>query len=261
MLLNLQTLYTFPQSVGIAGGRPSSSYYFVGSQADNLFYLDPHHARPAVPLRPPPKTETPPSVSRPRWERQTTPDPLERRHPQQQQQRSPNSNSGAHQRVPTSPSSTRTGGSATTSSTTPLSPSPLQKQFSTSSQSSSSLPRAPGSPGLRLSSSDLDLGGSDRELDAVQEHYINAYSAAELKTFHCERVRKMPLSGLDPSMLLGFLCKDKEDWDDFRRRVVDVSSCLFPHLTLRNANGFDGAAWTESQDNIHNPGRATYLAL
>jgi len=23
----------------------------------------------------------------------------------------------------------------------------------------------------------------------------------ELKTFHCERVRKMPLSGLDPSML------------------------------------------------------------
>jgi hypothetical protein len=33
--------------VGIAGGRPSSSYYFVGSQFDN-----PHHARPAIPLRP-----------------------------------------------------------------------------------------------------------------------------------------------------------------------------------------------------------------
>ncbi|KAJ7121875.1 hypothetical protein C8R43DRAFT_959475 [Mycena crocata] len=42
-------LYTFPQSVGIAGGRPSSSYYFVGS---GLFYLDPHHSLPAVPLRP-----------------------------------------------------------------------------------------------------------------------------------------------------------------------------------------------------------------
>ncbi|KAJ7205880.1 hypothetical protein C8J57DRAFT_1404949 [Mycena rebaudengoi] len=47
-------LYTFPQSVGIAGGRPSSSYYFVGVQGDGLFYLDPHHSRPAVPLRPPP---------------------------------------------------------------------------------------------------------------------------------------------------------------------------------------------------------------
>ena len=36
----------------------------------------------------------------------------------------------------------------------------------------------------------------------------------------------MPLSGLDPSMLLGFLCKDWEDWEDFRRRVVEVSLCL-----------------------------------
>lgn len=63
----------------------------------------------------------------------------------------------------------------------------------------------------------------DRDLDAVQDHFVNAYSATELKTFHCERVRKMPLSGLDPSMLIGFLCKDEEDWIDFRKRVVDVS--------------------------------------
>jgi cysteine protease ATG4 len=37
-----------PQSVGIAGGRPSSSHYFVGTQDDQLFYLDPHHTRPAL---------------------------------------------------------------------------------------------------------------------------------------------------------------------------------------------------------------------
>ncbi|KAJ6526844.1 hypothetical protein DFH09DRAFT_1045905 [Mycena vulgaris] len=43
---------TFPLSVGIAGGRPSSSYYFVGVQGNGHFYLDPHHSRPAVPLRP-----------------------------------------------------------------------------------------------------------------------------------------------------------------------------------------------------------------
>ncbi|KAJ7775899.1 hypothetical protein DFH07DRAFT_72723 [Mycena maculata] len=48
----IKMLYTFPQSVGIAGGRPSSSYYFLGVQGDGLFYLDPHHSRPAVPLRP-----------------------------------------------------------------------------------------------------------------------------------------------------------------------------------------------------------------
>ncbi len=32
----------------------SSSYSFVGSQSDNLFYLDPHNPRPAIPLQPRP---------------------------------------------------------------------------------------------------------------------------------------------------------------------------------------------------------------
>ncbi|KAK3941150.1 putative cysteine protease [Diplogelasinospora grovesii] len=39
------------QSIGIAGGRPSSSHYFVGAQGQWLFYLDPHHPRPALPYR------------------------------------------------------------------------------------------------------------------------------------------------------------------------------------------------------------------
>ena len=32
-------------------GRPSSSHYFVGVQGQWLFYLDPHHPRPALPYR------------------------------------------------------------------------------------------------------------------------------------------------------------------------------------------------------------------
>ncbi|KAM3550411.1 hypothetical protein ARSEF4850_008361 [Beauveria asiatica] len=40
-----------PQSVGIAGGRPSSSHYFVASQGNFLFYLDPHHTRLALPYK------------------------------------------------------------------------------------------------------------------------------------------------------------------------------------------------------------------
>lgn len=38
-----------PHSVGIAGGRPSSSHYLVGVQGSYFFYLDPHHTRPALP--------------------------------------------------------------------------------------------------------------------------------------------------------------------------------------------------------------------
>ncbi|KAJ6485935.1 hypothetical protein C8R45DRAFT_287290 [Mycena sanguinolenta] len=122
----IKQLYTFPQSVGIAGGRPSSSLYFVAAQAEGLFYLDPHHSRPAVPLRPPLKTA-------------------------------------------------------------------LEK--------------------------DMD--------EATEQYYVSAYSPAELQTFHCEKVRKMHLSGLDPSMLVGFLCRDAEEWTDFRKRVVELPRAIF----------------------------------
>ncbi|KAJ7880280.1 hypothetical protein B0H14DRAFT_2707212 [Mycena olivaceomarginata] len=122
----IKQLYTFPQSVGIAGGRPSSSLYFVAAQAEGLFYLDPHHSRPAVPLRPPLKATI------------------------------------------------------------------------------------------------------EKEMDEATElYYASAYSPAELQTFHCEKVRKMHLSGLDPSMLVGFLCRDAEEWRDFRKRVVELPRAIF----------------------------------
>ncbi|CAK5274049.1 unnamed protein product [Mycena citricolor] len=109
----IKQLYTFPQSVGISGGRPSSSYYFVGAQGDGLFYLDPHHSRPALPIR-----------------------------------------------------------------------------------------------------SDEDSGEE-------------SYTSLELQTYHCEKVRKMPISGLDPSMLLGFLCRSEQDWVDFRTRVDQLPQLIF----------------------------------
>lgn len=204
----IKLLYTFPQSVGIAGGRPSSSYYFVGSQADNLFYLDPHHARPTVPLRLPAEVGSPDN------------EPDHRRRTKRGS--SSTASSTGHQRAPTSPSSSIRTGSSTFSYHAPTSPSPLQHQFSESGSSSSSSNQI-------LSPSEMDQSENTTEgnLDRLQEHFVNAYSAAELKTFHCERVRKMPLSGLDPSMLIGFLCRDEADWIDFRRRVGDLPRTIF----------------------------------
>ena len=46
----LKASLQLPQSVGIAGGRPSSSHYFFGIQGDQVFYLDPHVTRPALRL-------------------------------------------------------------------------------------------------------------------------------------------------------------------------------------------------------------------
>lgn len=48
----LKATLEMPQSVGIAGGRPSSSHYFIGHQADNFFYLDPHSTRAMLPQNP-----------------------------------------------------------------------------------------------------------------------------------------------------------------------------------------------------------------
>ncbi|CAO3689826.1 unnamed protein product [Rhizopus stolonifer] len=44
----LKACFEMPYCVGIAGGRPNSSLYFMGLVADELIYLDPHYSRPAL---------------------------------------------------------------------------------------------------------------------------------------------------------------------------------------------------------------------
>ncbi|KAJ5613458.1 hypothetical protein N7528_007112 [Penicillium herquei] len=55
----LRAAFEYPQSVGVAGGRPSASHYFVGVQDSHLFFLDPHITRPTLPYRSPEKPYTP----------------------------------------------------------------------------------------------------------------------------------------------------------------------------------------------------------
>ncbi|KAJ3903394.1 hypothetical protein F5879DRAFT_1037914 [Lentinula edodes] len=164
----IKMLYTFPQSVGIAGGRPSLSYYFVSSQTDNLFYLDPHHARPAVPLRLPPTIAlTGPGsafsavhVSRPSGSSSgygTTEDAGKN---------ASGGSSGSRsyqglQAMSGSPSSTRTGSSFHT----PLAPSPLQQQYSRSppvaGNNGASLPHAGSYKVIRLLHGIISTGVED----------------------------------------------------------------------------------------------------
>ncbi|EOX94074.1 Peptidase family C54 protein isoform 3 [Theobroma cacao] len=47
---SLQATFTFPQCLGILGGKPGASTYIVGVQEENVFYLDPHDVQLVVNL-------------------------------------------------------------------------------------------------------------------------------------------------------------------------------------------------------------------
>ena len=108
----LKAFFTYPQSIGIAGGRPSSSHYFIGFQGSQFFYLDPHETRSALPYREDPKE----------------------------------------------------------------------------------------------------------------------YSQIEIDTVHTRRLRSLQIGEMDPSMLVGFLIKDEDDWNDWKKRLAEVKGKGIIHI-------------------------------
>ncbi|TKY86389.1 hypothetical protein EX895_004538 [Sporisorium graminicola] len=136
---SVKATFSFPHSVGIAGGRPSSSYYFMGHQGNSLFYLDPHNVRPAVPLRYPPSTF----------------------------------------------------------------PEVVPRQL------------------------DIAHRFAFEDQDDEHEWWSHAYTEAQTSTFHCDKVRRMPIKSLDPSMLLGFLVKGEEDLADLCARIKALPKTIF----------------------------------
>ena len=48
-LPSLLSIFQYPQTIGMMGGKPRTSFYFIGVQDDRLLYLDPHTVQPALP--------------------------------------------------------------------------------------------------------------------------------------------------------------------------------------------------------------------
>ncbi|OCF45204.1 hypothetical protein I317_01007 [Kwoniella heveanensis CBS 569] len=252
---SIKALFTFPQSVGIAGGRPSSSYYFVGSQANSLFYLDPHFTRPAIPLEIPPAPTA--AVSSPHSpsggttqdapeEDPVVVDPLEASAEHSSgptyaldvvhvDDISSQSESEGESNISSSPSTRvrrprRTSKAAKrliAKGVTPPRPRPAAPVRAPSPPAELTQHDAfsPASPSTSAPTTHNPL--DPLPVDPSVKWYANAYPEAALRTFHCEKVKKMPLSGLDPSMLLGFLVKDEADWDDFVDRANKLPHKIF----------------------------------
>ena len=225
VLSSRQALFTFPQSVGIAGGRPSSSYYFVASQANSLFYLDPHFTRPAVPLEIPPapahkEDATKPTNRTKSAHRQTgyNLDVVDVDDVASSDTASENESPSARRRH------RRTASQASKRLSHPPANGPLR-------QTPATPPRATSRPvsitdPFAFPEPDATPKSTPAETVPVDPRtlwYANAYPEASLRSFHSDKVRKLPLSGLDPSMLLGFLITDENDFEDFCERVHAVS--------------------------------------
>ncbi|KAI1820525.1 hypothetical protein F4861DRAFT_57387 [Xylaria intraflava] len=126
------------QSIGIAGGRPSSSHYFIGVQGLHFFYLDPHYTRPIFPYR----------------------------------------------------------------------------------------------------------------------EDVSRYTQEEIDTCHTRKLRRLHIKEMDPSMLIGFLIRDEEDWREWRRSVKHVQGKAIIHVSdhdpvaqLREHGGIIDKVETLSDDN------------
>ena len=46
----LKLILEMESCVGIAGGKPNSSFFFVGYEGENIIYLDPHAIRQGIPF-------------------------------------------------------------------------------------------------------------------------------------------------------------------------------------------------------------------
>ena len=56
------------------------------------------------------------------------------------------------------------------------------------------------------------------------------YSKEEVDSCHTRRLRRLPITDMDPSMLLAFLIKDEADWEDWREGIVKVSGKPVVHV-------------------------------
>ncbi|KAJ7834430.1 hypothetical protein B0H13DRAFT_1914096 [Mycena leptocephala] len=237
-------LYTFPQSVGIAGGRPSSSYYFVGVQGEGLFYLDPHHSRPAVPLRP--FAGEQPSVHRPLssqghghspWPRggvraRPLDEPRVRARTQLRARGITEPGAGVPPRGIHDPDFAQGRGQ------TPMMEGELVvvRPYSRVASSSTS---HDGS-GSRHGQERHEGAGAARGLmtPVEESYYARAYSAAEMRTFHCERLLRtiFTIQDEDDDDEMGFQSiSDPEELEDAATcRLHRTHHGLMPPMAMQS---------------------------
>lgn len=82
-----------------------------------------------------------------------------------------------------------------------------------------SLKQLVGIAGGKPSSSFYFFGHQGNDLLYLDPHYPQ--HSADYETFHTKRILKLDVAALDPSMLVGVLINDQQDYEDFRNLVTE----------------------------------------
>ncbi|GKT39926.1 putative cytochrome b5 [Colletotrichum spaethianum] len=69
---------------------------------------------------------------------------------------------------------------------------------------------------------------------------------ADVNTVHTRRLRRLHVRELDPSMLIGFLIRDEDDWDEWRRNVKHVQGKAVIHVAEHDPVSRGGEGERES---------------
>ena len=106
-----------------------------------------------------------------------------------------------------------------------------------------SMPHSVGIVGGRPGSSVYVIGCQGESLLYLDPHTIQpaACSESDWETFSCDVLRTLWLSSLDPSLALGFYCKDKEEYVELCRllKELEEGNSGMPLVCVREGVGED----------------------
>jgi cysteine protease ATG4 len=91
------------------------------------------------------------------------------------------------------------------------------------------IPQTLGIVGGRPRSSLYFIGYQGDHVIYLDPHIVQKKSS-DLSTYHCKVLRRMKMSDIDPSLVIGFLCKDRKDFDEliqYAQKLADVKNPIW----------------------------------
>ncbi|OMJ29456.1 Cysteine protease ATG4A, partial [Smittium culicis] len=241
----IKKLFKNPYSLGFVGGSPGKSFFFIGSQDNNLLYLDPHFAKPYVSLDEYKKNKEVAEVGKISTSYNNR-----------------NSIKTSREIISQSDSSELSMSDIGSSYRVVNKKYPKgSKKYSFSSKSvNTNLLNEPNSNDRRSVSKDQFYNPDTSVLNFMDTHsskiVSDEFEDVINDDFHTVNLRSIPIQDLDPSMFLAFIFKTEECWDNFiaeerhtaKKSVYDLS-CSIDQIFKKNDALNSSAEFSSSSSN------------